>query len=92
MTTLMNTDLVKRSDMISAMLESEYAPLIWNIQSEEFAASEINFASSLSVWPGTLSFHGESVHDRQKLSTGHQAAAPGVEIFCRLVMGRSVWR
>jgi serine phosphatase RsbU (regulator of sigma subunit) len=87
MTTLINADLRKRSDIISTMLEADHAPLIWNIQSEEFAASEIGFVSSLPVELKSLRFHREDLPDGSwslgNPIRGQQAAAPGMDIAAR---------
>ncbi len=94
MTTLINADIGKRSEIISAMLESEHAPLIWNIQDEEFAASEISSASSLPVEFKSPRFRREDLPNRS-WSLGNsirdqQAAAPGMEIAARYLPARGV--
>jgi sigma-B regulation protein RsbU (phosphoserine phosphatase) len=94
MTTLINADLRKRSDIISTMLEADHAPLIWNIQSEEFAASEIGFVSSLPVELKSLRFHREDLPDGSwslgNPIRGQQAAAPGMDIAARYLPAKGV--
>jgi sigma-B regulation protein RsbU (phosphoserine phosphatase) len=89
MTTLINADLRKRAEIIS-----DYAPLIWNIQSEELAASEIGFASSLPVELKSLRFYREDLPNGS-WSLGNsirsqQAAAPGVEMAARYLPAKGV--
>ncbi len=94
MTTLTSADLRKRSEIISAMLESDHEPLIWKIQGEEFAASEMGFASSLPVELESLRFHREDLPigswSLGNSVRGQQAAAPGMEVAVRYVPAKGV--
>lgn len=94
MTTLVNADLGKRSEIISAMLESDHASLIWNIQNKEFAASEMGLASSLLAVPEALRLHREDLPDAGwcpgNSIRGQQAAAPGMEMAARYLPAKGV--
>lgn len=94
MTTLINVDLGKRLEIISTMLELDHAPLIWNMQNEEFAASEIGFASSLPAVPEALRFpRGYLPNGSRRLGNSirsQQAAASGMEIAARYLPAKGV--
>ena len=89
MTALIDTDIRKGSEIIS-----NHVPLIWDIQSKEYAASEIGFASSLPAVPEALRFHREDLPDGSwslgNPIRGQQAAAPGMEIAARYLPAKGV--